>query len=151
MNRRWTIHLLGDLRAEDAEPKIACFRTQKTGSLLGYLSYHSRQAHPRDALIEVLWPDVDRVAAGQKLRTALSSLRRQLEPPGTPEGAVIVTARATVRLNAGAIQSDVSEFDATLQTVLRAARSLEQLALRGEIRPSRVRVGRWAFLQHQEP
>jgi DNA-binding SARP family transcriptional activator len=150
MNRRWTIQLLGDLRAEDAQRKITRFRTRKTGWLLAYLSYYSRQAHPRDALIEVLWPEDDREAAGQKLRTALSSLRRQLEPPGTPEGAVIVTDRATVRLNAGAIQSDVSEFDATLQTVRRAASSLEQVALRGEIRPSRVRVGRWAFLQHQE-
>src|SRR5437588_12901760 len=55
-----------------------------------------------------------------KLRTALASLRRQLEPPGVPAGAVLVANRLFVQLNAAAVATDVAQFEAALQAAARA-------------------------------
>ena len=66
MHSPWQIELLGWLRvvsgggapAGDQPPRvISRFQTQKTGSLLAYLAYHCHRSHPREALIELLWPE----------------------------------------------------------------------------------------------
>ena len=57
------------------------FRTQKNASLLAYLAFHLHLSHPREALIELLWPECDPAVGRDRLSTALTSLRRQLEPP----------------------------------------------------------------------
>ena len=54
--------------------------------LLAYLAYHSHRSHPREELIEFLWPESDPRAGSVSFRTALASLRRQLEPPDIPPG-----------------------------------------------------------------
>ena len=59
MAERWRIELLGGLRAcglPHGGRVITRFRTHKTGALLAYLAYHLRQQHPREVLIELLWP-----------------------------------------------------------------------------------------------
>src|SRR5690606_1518298 len=106
----WKIHLLGGLRVvrtaasaaesggESTPAVIERFRTQKTGALLAYLALHP-QAHTREVLADLLWPDSAWGAGAQNLRTSLSSLRRQLEPPGVPQGAVLICTRATIQLN----------------------------------------------------
>ena len=56
--------------------------------------------------MELLWPGVDLDGARNRLNVALSSLRPQLEPPGVPEGSVLVTDRFTVRLNPETVTTD---------------------------------------------
>src|SRR5207249_1373074 len=56
----------------------------------------------------------------------LSWLRRQLEPPGIPSGAVIVADRATVRLNPEAVTTDVAGFESALRSAERAASATER-------------------------
>src|SRR5207248_7860471 len=118
-SRRWRIDLLAGLRLKRVdlagEPPITRFRTQKTASLLGYLAYHPHRDHPREELIEILWPEDDRDAGRHKLNVALSALRAQLEPPGVPDGAVLRTGRLSVRLEPDAFTTDAAEFVATLQ------------------------------------
>ena len=46
----------GGLRVQQGEGLVTRFGTQKTGSLLAYLFYHAQWAHPREMLIELLWP-----------------------------------------------------------------------------------------------
>jgi predicted ATPase/DNA-binding SARP family transcriptional activator len=113
MDELWRIELLGWLRATHRDRVVSRFQTQKTGALLGFLAYHCHRSHPRDALIEVLWPGDELAAGRNKLRLALASLRRQLEPPGVPRGAVIIADRATVQVNPAAITTDVAVFEAT--------------------------------------
>src|SRR5438034_952414 len=95
----WRIELLGWLRVARGDWTITRFRSQQTAALLAYLAYHSRRSHPREELIELLWPERDRSTGQNRFRVALCSLRHQLEPPGVPSGSVLAADRATVRLN----------------------------------------------------
>jgi predicted ATPase/DNA-binding SARP family transcriptional activator/class 3 adenylate cyclase len=143
MDARWRIDLLGGLRAEGCDRVITRFRTQKTGGLLAYLAYSMERRHPREELTELLWPESDLSAGRQSLNQALYVLRRQLEPPGVPSGAVIVADRFSVQLNPAACATDVAEFEAALQAASRASsraeeveRLTEAVALyRGELLP----------------
>src|SRR5262249_10432593 len=90
MDGRWRLQLLGQLRAIRGVQTVGPFQTQKTGALLAYLAYPLSRPHPRELLIELLWPELESSSGRHSLSMALSSLRRQLEPPGTPAGAVIV-------------------------------------------------------------
>jgi DNA-binding SARP family transcriptional activator len=121
---QWKIQLLGGLRAERDGRIITRFRTQKTGGLLAYLAYHAQNHHSREVLVEQFWPDLEAAAPRMSLSVALSSLRRQLEPPGVPAGSVLMTDRFTVQLNPAAVQVDVAEFEAALRRA-KSATTLE--------------------------
>src|SRR5205085_7350177 len=105
------------------------FQTQKTAVLLAYLAFYPQRSHPREALVDLLWPEDGSDAARHRLRMALSSLRRQLEPPGPLAGALILANRASVQLNPANFTTDVAEFEAALQAAERAESSLERLRL----------------------
>ncbi len=120
MNTLWRIELLGTLRAVpgsggavSATP-ISRFRTQKTAALLAYLALHADQSHGRDELADQFWPEADRDSGRRSLRQALTSLRRQLEPPGAA-GGVILSDRLFVRLNADVVTTDVAEFESLVR------------------------------------
>ncbi len=112
MDARCRIELLGGLRATQGDRTITRFRTQKTGALLAYLAYHRNRSHPRELLIEILWPEADLASGRNNLSLALSSLRRQFEPPGVPAGAILTTDRANVALNPALVTTDAAEFEA---------------------------------------
>jgi predicted ATPase/DNA-binding SARP family transcriptional activator len=115
MDGAWRIELLGGLRASRGDQAVRRFRTQKAGLLLAYLAFYLRRSHPREALIEMLWPEGDPAVTRRRLRVLLSSLRRQLEPPGVALGAVLVADYSAVQLNADAVTTDVAAFDAALR------------------------------------
>ncbi|HLV81213.1 MAG TPA: BTAD domain-containing putative transcriptional regulator, partial [Chthonomonadaceae bacterium] len=117
----WAITLFGGLSARQGERVITRFQTQKTAALLAYLAYYAHRSHPREELVAMLWPDAEPEAGRTSLRTALSSLRRQLEPPGAPDGSVLIADRANVRLNPASIRVDATQFE----QALRAASRLE--------------------------
>jgi predicted ATPase len=143
MTEPWRIEMLGWLRAVQGERVVSRFRTQKTGALLAYLAYHLDRSHPRETLIELLWPEMAPPAGRNNLSKALTSLRHQLEPPGVPTGAVLVTDSASVRLNPTAVTTDVAAFEAALRVAPRAPEEigrtprLEEAATlyRGELLP----------------
>ena len=86
MNDLWRVTLFGGLRAQRGEQVITRFKTQKVASLFAYLAFYLRQAHSREILIELLWPESDAPTLRNSLSVALSSLRNQFEPPGTAAG-----------------------------------------------------------------
>jgi predicted ATPase/DNA-binding SARP family transcriptional activator len=122
-----TIELLGGLRVQLDGRVITRFQTQKTRTLLAYLAFYQQRNHLREELVDWLWPEDDPDVSRHKLRMALSSLRRQLEPPGVPSGSVIIADRNSVQLNAAAVQIDVAEFESRLQAALRTASCLERV------------------------
>jgi predicted ATPase/DNA-binding SARP family transcriptional activator len=126
LDTRWQIRLLGGLRAEGEGRSLCRFRRQKTGILLAYLAYYLHRTHPRDALIELLWPDADLNAARASLSVALSFLRQHLEPPGRPPGSVLIADRASVRLNPEAVSTDVAAFEAAFRAASDARCPQEQ-------------------------
>jgi len=143
MDRPWRIELLGRLCARQGAQEITRFRTQKTGALLAYLALNLPRSIPREALLDALWPEHDIDSARNSLSVALNSLRRQLEPPGVPSGAVLIADRSQVRLNPAAVTTDVAEFEAALQTAEQAATNNERVSFltsavelyRGELLP----------------
>jgi DNA-binding SARP family transcriptional activator len=122
------IELFDGLRATQGERIITRFRTQRAAALLSYLAYYLDRKHPREAVCDVVWPESDPTAGRLCLRVELSSLRRQLEPPGIPHGAVLVTDRLSVRLNPTAVTTDVAEFRSALQSAERANSDVERVA-----------------------
>src|SRR5437016_8761973 len=120
MDALWRIELLGGLRATRDDRVVTRFQTQKTGALLAYLAYYSQRSHPREELIELLWPESEPRAGRNKLSLALSSLRHQFEPPGVPAGVVILAHRTAVQLNPAAINTDVAQFEVALRAAAQA-------------------------------
>jgi predicted ATPase/DNA-binding SARP family transcriptional activator len=141
----WTVQLLGELRAAQGPQVITRFYTRKIGGLFAYLAYHPQRAHPREGLIDLFWPDAEPEAGRTSLRTALASLRRQLEPPAVPAGTVLIADRSSVRLNAESIRTDVAEFEREIRAAGSATHPAERIAIleralalyRGELLPGR--------------
>src|SRR5205823_708480 len=66
-------------------------------------------------------------AGRNSLNTALSSLRRQLEPPGIPTGTILQADRFTVQLNPAVFLTDVAEFSSALHASERKTSHQEQM------------------------
>lgn len=134
MDLRWRIELLGRLRAVPESDRdgfrslgmVTEFRTRKTAVLLAYLAYHFDRAHPREELIEVLWPESDLKRGRACLSNELSWLRQRLEPPGLPAGSVIRADHAAVQLNPEVVVTDVAAYGASLRAAERATSPAEQ-------------------------
>jgi DNA-binding SARP family transcriptional activator len=129
----WRIQLLGELRAVRGAQVVTRFRTRKTGELLAYLSCYRRRMHPRELLIDLLWPEHDLDTGRRTLSVALSALRQQLDAPdpetAVPGGdaaasadadSVFVADRFSVGVNPARITTDVAEFEAALQAAAAA-------------------------------
>src|SRR5262245_56429845 len=133
MERPWRIELLGACRATlgggGPERTVAQFSTRKVAALLAYLAYFAEREHPREILIDLLWPESDESAGRKSPNVALSSLRQQLEPPGVPPGAVLVTDRFTAHLNPSGAATDVREFLDAAEAASGAGTNREQAAL----------------------
>src|SRR3954471_23534193 len=111
MDARCRIELFGGLRLVRSEGVATRFRTVKAAGILAFLALRLRQEVSRELLIEVFWPDMEFEAARGNLRTALNSLRNQIEPAGVPNGGVLIADRQCVRLNSDAVTTDVDDFD----------------------------------------
>lgn len=72
MQAEWRIELLGGLCARRGDQTITRFPTRKTGALLAYLGYYPERDHPRELLIEVLWPECEPEAGRHRLRQAIT-------------------------------------------------------------------------------
>ena len=114
-SNKWHISLLGGLGAERGPLSLTRFRTQKTGGLLAYLACHPDRLHSRDVLTDMLWPDDDHELARGSFRTALNSLRKQLEPPEMPRQSVLIADRFHVHLRSEAFTTDVGLFHHAIQ------------------------------------
>jgi len=122
----WHIQLLGGLRMEQGRQSITRFRTQKTGALLAYLAFYRDRLHPRDVLADLFWPDDDPDAARASFRTALNSLRKQLESPHVAPQSVLIADRFQVQLRSDNVTTDVSQFLEAIQEARRCVHLKEQ-------------------------
>lgn len=88
-------HAPGPLSVEIGSDTVTRFRSQKAAGLFAYLALFPRRIHAREELADLFWPDADPEAGCTNPRSALASLRRQLEPPGVEAGgSVSVACRA---------------------------------------------------------
>ena len=100
--------------------------------MLARLALAPDRAHPREELVELLWPGADLAVGRNRLRQALSTLKSLLEPAGPASAPVLLADRLTIRLRPGTLDCDVGGFEACLRSGdLAAARAL----YRGELMP----------------
>ena len=111
----WQITLLGALSARSGSFTITHFRTRQTAMLLSCLSYPAGRSRGREELADRLWPEEGSGSSRAKLRVALSSLRRQMEPPGMPAGSVLMADRNSICLRSGSCTTDVAAFQSALR------------------------------------
>src|SRR5690349_915432 len=121
LEQPWRIALLNGLSLHSGTQTIQRFRTQKTAELLAFLAVNLRRACTREELAETIWPNGNADAARASLRTAIASLRHQLEPPGILANSIVCSDRSTVSLSHAAISTDVEAFDAAFRTEAIAA------------------------------
>ncbi len=124
MSTPWQIALLGGLRAEREGVVVAHFRSQKIGALLAYLALFSERVHVREEVAGLLWPEADPDVGRTNLRTALSHLRKLLEPDGVAPGSVLIAeGRHQIGISPAWIRVDVHRFERQLT----GASTLEEL------------------------
>jgi len=111
----WHIELLGPLRVSREGALITRFRTRQAAALLVRLALFPQRDHPREELIDLLWPDADLETARPRLRQELASLRRLLEPEDAAD-TVLYADRFCLRLQPGAVTTDLAAFEAALET-----------------------------------
>ncbi|HET6387069.1 MAG TPA: BTAD domain-containing putative transcriptional regulator [Armatimonadota bacterium] len=127
MARLWDIRLLGGVAILSGDYSISRFKTHKTALLLARLAHACPAKLSREQLAEQLWPESDPEVARSILRSMLSSLRRQLEPPGVMTGSVLTADRIHIGLDPGAVLVDTREFE-RLATAANDAGSTEARA-----------------------
>lgn len=106
----WRVELLGQVRACSGDRIITQFGSRRVAALLARLAVQPGRAYGREELIDLLWPDAELDVGRNRLRQALSTLRRLLEPPGAPE--VLRVDRVSASLLPAHVTSDVALFDA---------------------------------------
>lgn len=113
-NRIWRVRLFeGPVLETLAGEVIRRFRSQKIGALLAYLALRLGHSCPREEIMLALWPDGDdERTVANRLRVALASLRRQMEPAGVLFGSVLdVSLTGYICLRAETVWCDVVAFD----------------------------------------
>ena len=128
----WRIKLLGGLSISRGSHVITHFESSRVSAMLAYLALNSNRTTSREELVDILWPDEEIEVGKHRLRQALYSLRRQLEPTGIPANSVLAATRSTVCLNPESFSCDVLEFQSLVRTKqFRQAKELYQ----GELLP----------------
>lgn len=127
---RWTVRTLGGLELDDGLQVITRLPSRPVATLLARLALAPQRAHPREELIELLWPGIALDIGRNRLRQVLSTLRALLEPPGG--GPVLIADRGSVRVVPGALACDALAFEAACR---RRDHAAARHLYRGELLP----------------
>ncbi|MEM7798392.1 MAG: AAA family ATPase [Chloroflexota bacterium] len=105
------LSFLGAFEAFLNEQPLTHFRSSKIQALLIYLALNRGQAHEREELATLLWPEEPNETAKQNLRQSLYRLRQLTGDAKTGEIPFFLVTRSTVRFNpASDHYLDVAEF-----------------------------------------
>jgi len=107
---RWRVRLLGAVEAHGPAGTITRWPSRAVAALLARLALAPERAHPREELVELLWPGVALDIGRNRLRQALSALKTLLEPPGPHPAPVLAADRHAVRVLPGALACDARDL-----------------------------------------
>jgi DNA-binding SARP family transcriptional activator len=111
-----SLSLLGPFQVALDKAPVSGFEYNKVRALLAYLAVEARQAHHREVLAELLWPERLSETARANLRKTLSTLRQVIgdENQARP---FLLTTRETVQFNLASDHTlDVAQFVDHLET-----------------------------------
>jgi DNA-binding SARP family transcriptional activator len=108
---RWQVCLLGGVTASDGVQLIERFPSRAVAALLARLALAPHRAHPREELVELLWPGVALDVGRNRLRQ--DAVHPQEPARATrPAGAAVIQAdRLSVRAVDGALACDALQFE----------------------------------------
>jgi len=109
------VEVFGGLRLIVGEQVISRFRTEKTALLLAFLATHLHQSHPREMLLDLLWPESTAESGRTSLRVALSALRKMFEEHGVLPESVFYTDNFGIGLRASAVVTDLQMMERSLR------------------------------------
>ena len=126
---RLTIALLGPFQVTLDGTSVTGFESAKVRALLAFLAAEAGHPHSREALAELLWPELPPGAALADLRHALSSLRKTIADATARPPFMLVTP-ATLQFNlASDAAIDLVDFMTLLHKVESAPPAACQAAL----------------------
>jgi predicted ATPase len=126
----WSLRVLGALTLRRNDQPTTRLISRALAALVSRLALFPDRAHPREELIELLWPGVVLPVGRNRLRQLLSTLKTLLEPPGSPR--VLDADRIVIRVVPGALECDAVAFE----RLLRQGHGAEaRLLYRGELMP----------------
>ncbi len=105
----WRLQLLGELKVTGLDQEIKRFESRRAVALLAYLVLHPNYSHQREVLVDRIWPEVDPQVGRNRLKQALASLRRLLEPPVLAPGSVFIADKQSVQIRPGSFSCDLLE------------------------------------------
>ncbi len=112
---RWSVRLLGAVEAVGNGQTLGRWPSRAVAALLARLALAPDRAHPREELIELLWPGVSIDIGRNRLRQALSTLKGLLEPPGPQAVSVLRADRMSIHVQPGMIECDALQFERLLR------------------------------------
>ncbi len=112
---QWWLRLLGEVEARSGDVVLRHWPSRHTALVLALLALEPDRLHPREVLIERVWPGVTPQVGRNRLRQALSSLRRLLDRPGSGLPQLVLADRQCVRLQPHGLRCDVVEFERALR------------------------------------
>lgn len=105
---RWRLRLLGALELRGVDGQLARWPSRTAARLLARLALAPARVHPREELVELLWPGAEADVGRNRLRQVLSTLKSLLEAGG---GQVIDADRHGLRLHPGSLWCDAVVFE----------------------------------------
>lgn len=106
------LSFLGSWKLTDADGRPIPIRIRKEQALLTYLAVEKEQAHSRETLIGLLWPDLTEQMARNNLRVTLSRLQRRIGQQFSP---LLITSRHEIQFNLDRCHRiDVVDFQALI-------------------------------------
>lgn len=109
----WQLRLLGRFELDDGVQRHTKLASRPAMALLARLALQPGNSHPRETLVDLLWPEAPGDAGRQRLRQALSILKQALEPPG--QAPVLDADRHSIRLVPGRVDCDAVDFEAAFK------------------------------------
>lgn len=128
---RWQVRLLGAVECHGSSGRSHTrLPSRAAAQLLARVALAPDRLHPREELVELLWPGVALDVGRNRLRQALSTLKALLEAEG--ETPVILADRLGVRAAPGALSCDAVDFERHLRG---GDWARAEQAYRGELMP----------------
>ena len=106
------VRVFGKLHLQNGEASVSTFPTRRVEELLGYLLLNQGARHPREKLVDTLWPDIALSNGRASLSTALWRLRSVFNKLGMPADEYLKSTRDWISFDPPlSVELDLVEFE----------------------------------------
>ena len=130
------VSVFGTLQMRNGEASVSAFPTRRVEELFGYLLLNQGARHPREKLVDTLWPDIALSNGRASLSTALWRLRGVFNKLGMPADEVLNSNRDWISFDPPlSVELDLAEFEQHLAVAEQLTGKMGQLMIAVEDYP----------------